>query len=164
MEAFDSKTPPEQCVRHSGTWNANPLAAVAGIATLKILRTGEPQKRSDEAAAWLREGLNRAFMERNINGYFYGNSICHGYFGSIDYDSPSNTMPPIKTPHKVIDPVRAPIWRRILLHLLQQGVDNMGGRQFILSTVHTEEDLAKTVKAFGDALDAIITDGTLRIE
>ena len=161
MEAFNIKTPPERRVMHSGTWNGNPLVAAAGIAALKLLRTGEPQKRADKAAAWLREGCNKTLRERGIEGHFYGRSICHGYLGEGDYEPPNDTMPPTKDIGKLMKPETVPTWNRMLLHLLQRGVDTLRGNLFILSAAHTKEDIDQTVKAFGDSLDAMIAEGSL---
>jgi len=38
----------------------------------------------------------------------------------------------------------------------------MGGNIFILSSAHTEDEINQTVKALGDTLNAIITEGILR--
>jgi len=161
MEVFDSKTPPERRVGHSGTWNANPLVAAAGVAALKLLRTGEPQKKADEAAAWLIEGCNKALKERGIEGRFYGGSMCHGYLGRSDYQPPNDTLPPTRDIGKLTNPETVPIWNRMLLHLLQRGVDALRGNLFVLSAAHTKEDIDQTVRVFGDSLDAMVAEGTL---
>jgi len=44
--------------------------------------------------------------------------------------------------------------------MLQRGVASMGGRGFILSCVHTKEDIDRTVQVLADAIEAIIADGT----
>jgi len=51
--------------------------------------------------------------------------------------------------------------QRLCLHLLQRGVATMGGRIFILSSIHTEADIDQTIKAFSDSLDAMIAEGSL---
>jgi hypothetical protein len=38
----------------------------------------------------------------------------------------------------------------------------MGGRFFIMSAAHTEEDIDQTVKALCDSLEAMIAEGTLK--
>ena len=159
MAAFDSKTPVERRVNHSGTWNANPLVAAAGVAALKLLRTGEPQRRADEAAAQLREGCNKALKERGIEGRLYGgSSIIYLYLGPIDYEPSDHTMPPVRDINRLMTGSGG---RQMTLHLLHRGVATMGTRLFVLSVTHTKEDIDQTVKVFGDSLDAMIADGDL---
>ena len=43
---------------HHGTWNANLLAAGAGLATLRLVATGEPAEIATARADALRTGLN----------------------------------------------------------------------------------------------------------
>src|SRR5438552_989994 len=57
---------------HRGTFNANPLAAAAGIAALKIVATGEPQRRADATAARLREGMQDVLNRHRVAGVVYG--------------------------------------------------------------------------------------------
>lgn len=159
MAAFSPDTPKERRILHSGTWNANPLTAAAGVSACQIYRSGEPQRKAADAAALLREQGNRLLQERGINGAFYGRSIVHLYFGPNDYEPPDNTLPPTRDPHKLLDPETTPKYHRLLLHLLQRGVANMNGWLFVTSAVHTKEDIMKTVEVIGESLDAMISEG-----
>ena len=98
--------------------------------------------------------------ERGIDGRLYGRSIVHLYLGSIDYEPSDDTLPPTRDIRKLTAGARTRM--RLCLHLLQRGVATMGARLFILSIAHTEEDIEQTVKAFGDSLDAMIAEGTLK--
>lgn len=159
MDMLKPKAPPQQCVGHTGTWNANPLTAAAGIAACKLYIGGEVHKRANQLGAYLRKRGNQALKERGINGRLYGRSIDHLYLGPIDYEPSDDTLPPTKDVDKLMAGTLTK--QRLCLHLLHRGVATMGGRVFILSAVHTEEDIDQTVKAFGDSLDAMIADGTL---
>ena len=163
MDAFSTKYPPEQRVRHTGTWNANPLVASAGVAACKLYLTGEPQRRAAEVAALLRSELNRAMQERGISGAFYGKTILHGYLGPREFEPADDMLPPTKDIEKLCDPAMTPIWTRMLLHLLQRGVSNMGGGRYIMSAAHTDEDIGKTVKVFGESLEAMIAEGAFLV-
>src|SRR5207302_5315027 len=56
------ETPPgKPKMQHPGTFNANPLSAAAGIATLKRVATGEACKKANAAARLLRNELNDLF-------------------------------------------------------------------------------------------------------
>jgi glutamate-1-semialdehyde 2,1-aminomutase len=163
MDALSTRVPPEQRVRHTGTWNANPLVAAAGVAACKLYLTGEPQRKAAEAGALLRAGLNAALTERDIPGAFYGKTILHGYLGTRDFEPSTSMLPPTKDIRKLCNSEIAPIWRQMLLHLLQRGVSNMRGSAYVMSAAHTQRDIAETTEAFCQSLDAMIGEGTLSI-
>jgi len=161
MEALSTKTPIQRRIRHTGTWNANPLVAAAGVAACKLYLTGEPQRKATQAAAVLRAGLNKALKERGISGAVYGKTMLHGYLGPREFEPASDMLPPTRDIKKLCNPAVAPTWARMLLHLLQHGVANMGGRLYVMSAAHTEEDIDQTIKAFAESLDAMIAEGSL---
>jgi len=159
MDMLKPKAPPQQFVTHSGTWNANPLAAAAGIAACKLYTGGEVQKRANQLGSYLRKRGNQALKERGIDGRLYSRSIVHIYLGPVDYEPSNDTLPPTRDVDKLM--ARSPAKHRLCLHLLQRGVATMGARLVILSAVHTEEDIDQTVKALCDSLDAMIEEGIL---
>jgi len=159
MDILKPKVPPQYFLRHTGTWNANPLTAAAGVAACRLCRDGEVQKKVNQLGAYLRKRGNQALKERGINARLYGRSIVWLYLGPSDYQPSDDTMPPTRDMRKLM--AGASTRTRLCLHLLQRGVSTMGGRFFILSVAHTEEDIDQTVKAFGDSLDAMIAEGTL---
>jgi len=159
MDILKPKAPPQQFVGHTGTWNANPLTAAAGIAACKLYVGGEVQRRANQLGAYLRERGNQALKERGINACLYGRSIVHIYLGPLDYEPSDDTLPPTKDVGKLT--ARSLAKQRLCLHLLQRGVATMGGRMFILSVAHTEEDIDQTVKALCDSFDAMMAEGTL---
>jgi len=159
MDILKRRTPAQQFLRHSGTWNANPLTAAAGVAACRLYKGGEVQKRVNYLGAYLRERGNLALKERGIKGRLYSRSIVHFYLGPIDYEPSSDTLPPTRDVPKLL--AGMPMKIRLCLHLLHRGVSTMLGRLFILSIAHTEEDIDQTVKAFGDSLDAMMAEGTL---
>jgi len=161
MSAFSPKAPSERRIRHSGTWNANPLAAAAGVAACRLYLTGEPQRKAAEAGTLLRTGLNDAMKARRVSGAYYGKTMLHGYLGPREFEPADDVLPPTKDIKKLCNPEMAPVWNRMLLHLLQRGVSNMRGNLYVMSAVHTQEDIEQTVKAFGTALDAMIAEGAL---
>jgi len=161
LEAFNPKTPKEKRIRHTGTWNANPLLCSAGIAACKLYLSGEPQRKAREAADYLRRKGNQVMKERNISGRLYSRSIVHIYFGPIDYEPPDDTMPPTNDSNKLVSPAMVPIRTRLCLHFLQRGVATQIGRYFALSAAHTKQDIDQTMDAFADSLDAMLHEGTL---
>lgn len=61
-------------VPHPGTWNGNPLNAAAGVAILKELSSGEPQKRAESLAEKLAIGMNTEIRKRNLEACVYNTS------------------------------------------------------------------------------------------
>src|SRR5262249_29618756 len=66
-------------MKHPGTFNANPLSAAAGSATLRIVATGEPCRRANETGRLLRQRLNRLFTEREQDW------VCYGEFSGFKF-------------------------------------------------------------------------------
>jgi len=161
MEAFNPKASPEQCILHSGTWNANPLLCSAGIAACKLYQGGEPQKKARHLADYLREKGNRVLKDLGISGRLYSRSVVHLYLGPIDFEPPDDTMPPTRDIKKIMDPAMEPMQTRLGLHLLQRGIATFGRGFFALSAAHTREDIDQTIDAFADSIDAMINEGTL---
>jgi glutamate-1-semialdehyde 2,1-aminomutase len=147
-------------IGHSGTWNANPLTAAAGVAACKLYKTGEPQRKSAEAAALLRKKGNDYFKQRGINGRLYCRSITHFYIGPLDFEPENDTILPTKNYDNLRIPKLNPVRNLLCLHMLQRGVASMGGRGFILSCAHTEDDIDKTVQVLADSIENMMADGT----
>ena len=161
MKALSPKTPEERRIKHTGTWNANPLLCAAGTAACKLYLNGEPQKRVHQLGAYLREKGNEVLKNRGVSGRLYGRNVIHFYLGPIDYEPSDDTMPPTNDFKQIMNPAVVPIRTRLGLHLLQRGIATMSGRMFILSAAHTENDIDQTIGAFSDSLDAMVAEGTM---
>jgi len=159
FHALSPKASPDKRVIHTGTWNANPLVSAAGIATLKMCQDGKPQKAANDMAAYLRLKGNQLFKDLQVQGYLYGRSITHIYFGPWDYEPADDRTPPTKDMAKIMG--SGALNGRLNLHLLHRGVSTLGGRMFILSCVHTRKDIDKTLAAFAESLQAMLDEGTL---
>jgi len=159
MAAFSPDSPVDRRIPHSGTWNANPLTASAAVAACKLYRDAEIQKKANQIAALLRKKGNRILVNKGISGAFYGRSIVHLYLGSRDFEPEDDSLPPTKDPGKLLNPKNTPTFQRLCIHLLQRGIANMNGWVFVLSAVHSEEDIHKTVEAFTSSIDAMSAEG-----
>jgi len=166
MDALRPKDEKNRSIRHSGTWNANPLTAAAGVAACRLLKGGEVQKKVHDLAASIREKGNEVLEEKDILGRLYGRSIVHIYFGPAESDSSDNTLPPTWDTSKIMSVSKSPMRKRLCLHLLQRGVavGVSGGRFFVMSIAHTHPDIEETIKAFRDSLDAMVAEGSLEKE
>lgn len=159
MAPFSPDMPESKQVKHSGTWNANPMTCAAGIAGLKLIEDGIAQKRANELAEDLRKKGNQVLKEKGISAWLYGRSITHVYIGPLEVEPADETMPPTNDIDKIV--AMLPTKDRLCVHLLQRGVSTLAARAFVLSAVHTEEDIDKTVSALGDALDDMKAEGSL---
>jgi glutamate-1-semialdehyde 2,1-aminomutase len=133
-------------VAHPGTHNAHPLSAAAGVATLTIAASGEPQAEAARLAAELREELTAVFRQRGIPGRAYGeSSTFHLLFG--DDDPPERldaaTLKSSVPPEQVSAALQCA--------MLSAGVHLFHGSGF-LSAAHGDRDVALTIRALDHSL------------
>ncbi|MDE2967136.1 MAG: aminotransferase class III-fold pyridoxal phosphate-dependent enzyme [Chloroflexota bacterium] len=151
-------------VAHPGTFNANPLSAVAGERALRAVAEEDPISIANERAAQLSQGLNHALVEAEVAGCAWADaSMVHLILGqdvarpddgmTWDWDQhggPTSTLP--MTSSEVAWPFR----RAFLNH----GVDLMG-MGALVSCVHTEADIDSTIERFAAALSDLRRDEIL---
>ncbi len=139
-------------VSHPGTFNANPLSAAAGAATLEIAATGEPQQRAGALTLKLIRGMNDVLRVARVPGCVYGDRAAFHLFVGQDGFRPEDAerMLDRALPDRLssgmgrlTQPVRAA--------LLLEGIDPSGpsGR---LSSAHSEADIEQTLAGFERAL------------
>jgi glutamate-1-semialdehyde 2,1-aminomutase len=147
-------------VSHTGTFNGNPLCAAAGIATLKILSSGDPQKHASEMAKLLRKRLQTAIDDRGISGCAYGDSSAyHIYLGGCDLrDECDRVVCLNEDKERPISLGRLFAINATLhgVHLTNRGYDGF------VSAVHTESDIDQTIHAFSKSLDTLVEEGALK--
>ncbi len=141
-------------VAHPGTHNAHPLSAAAGVATLEVAASGEPQAAADRLAGLLREELSAVFRRSGVAGCAYGeSSTFHLMFGHGD--APGGLDPAtLKT--------GVPGWLSPALHcaMLNEGVHLFHGSGF-LSIAHGEREADLTISAFTAALTQLQAEGLI---
>ena len=142
-------------IHHNGTWNSNPLIATTGVTMLNIIAKGEVQPTAEASAKSLADDMNREIEKRGINGcVFNTSSVLHIHLGkcrkcdrTVCYDIEKSTPPEV---------INALHW-----YLLLNGVSMLRGVVGWVSAIHTEEDINRTVTAFGAALDGMVDDGII---
>jgi len=150
-------------VGHPGTFNANPLSAVAGTACLREIGDGRHQAIARSLAVRLRTGMNAELNRHGVPGCVYGQAsefriVLGGESvpGSRDYG-------PRDLPLDLLSQGSPRNVERLLnLSLLSRGV-HLFGNGGMTSSVHTAEDLAQTVEAWSDTLAALQAEGTLLV-
>lgn len=140
---------------HQGTFNANPLSAAAGIATLEAVATGEPNQQANDNADILKKALNEVIAGHDVDWLVYGEFSgikflpnCGGrddaresiFSGTYDYKK-------LKGP----DPAISQGFRTAMQ---LAGVDMMG-MTGLTSSAHTEADLDHVARAFDATLNRL---------
>jgi glutamate-1-semialdehyde 2,1-aminomutase len=135
-----------QRVAHAGTFNANPLTAAAAITTLEIVADPSLQARAGKRGEELRQALREAMRRTGAPGTVYGEaSIYHVSFegapGLAGFDRPR----------------RGDLYQLLRCALINNGVDCSAQHGWI-SSVHTDEDVARTVAAYERAFTAMVAE------
>jgi glutamate-1-semialdehyde 2,1-aminomutase len=139
-----------QRVAHAGTFNANPLSAAAAIATLELCADASLQARANKYGEELRRALTDALKRAGAPGVCYGEaSIYHVSFegkpGLAGFDRPR----------------KGAIYHLLRCALLNNGVDCSMNHGWV-SAMHAEDDLERTVKAYGSAFSAMVAEGAFK--
>jgi glutamate-1-semialdehyde 2,1-aminomutase len=146
-------------VPHQGTYNAGPVSAAAGVATLKQLQSGEPIVRAQKTAAAIRDGINHVTQRRGwpwcAYGLFSDFHIHYGealpadiYAGRIPWQSLKGGIP-----LQLIHQIRT----GFLLH----GVDLAPWPGGFVSAAHTDADVERTIVAFECTINMLIAEEVL---
>ncbi len=134
-------------IAHPGTFNANPLSAAAGIATLTLIAETDACARANRYGAELRLALNRMLEEEGVPWAVYGTfSTFQLYTNPEGLDIRPTAFDPQAVPAATLKAHRDPgLPGRIRLGMLAHGVDLMTGPGGLISAEHGPDDLARTV-------------------
>lgn len=145
-------------VGHPGTFNANPLSAVAGTACLREVADGRHQSRSRALAQRLRGGMNAELARLGIPGYVYGQaSEFRIVLGGDQVPQPRDYDPRDLPLAFLSSGTRRETERLLNLAMLQRGV-HLFGNGGMTSSVHTDDDLSRTVEAWSATLEALLAE------
>jgi glutamate-1-semialdehyde 2,1-aminomutase len=149
-------------ISHQGTHNGHPLAAAAGIATLKLIRDGDACAKATSTATRLRARMNEVLEEERVPWAIYGtHSFFHIYpnprgekFRPTQFDAATLTLDSFKGRNeRTLDKMR--------LAMLVNGVDLKGWRGGLVSAVHSDADIDFTVDAWRKSLHMLKAEGLL---
>jgi glutamate-1-semialdehyde 2,1-aminomutase len=145
MRAFDPRlegTP--DFIAQVGTLNGNPIAAVAGLATLAELRQPQAYARLRDTGRTLRDGLAELVRDSGLPAQVVGETAVFDVVFSRD---------PV-TDYRAILGADGTLMRAFNAECLKRGVLK-GGQKIYVSLAHTAEDVARTLQVFGEALAAL---------
>ena len=147
-----------QRVSHAGTFNANPLAAAAGIATLERIADGEPQRRGNRMGELLRTGMNEAIMRTGADILVYGEASVFNYLVGPARLGLSREQLSSRVDHQVLQAHNTELHHKLRCAMILNGVDIPPFHGWV-SAVHSEEDITLTVAAFEKALQMLQAEG-----
>ncbi|MCS7268657.1 MAG: aminotransferase class III-fold pyridoxal phosphate-dependent enzyme [Geminicoccaceae bacterium] len=152
----------EEKIGHPGTFNANPVSAAAGIATLELVATGEPCAKANGVAAELRRRLNELFAREGVPWAAYGSfSGVHLFVNPNGREIDPLAFDPLALPYQELKARPPRLVHRLRLALLSGGVDVSGQLAMLASATHGEEEVARTVEAFAWAVRRLAREGDL---
>ena len=138
-------SPEVQKIVHSGTLNANPITATAGVATLEQF-TAEEIARINRLGEYLAKGIREVFAKLNIKGQVTG----RGSLQSLHFSQ----VPVVdgKTAKKVAN---QDMLRLLHLALMERGIFTARRGLFAISTPMTEKEISLVITAIDDALNEL---------
>ena len=154
----------QEKIYHPGTFNANPVSAAAGIATLEILSTTDACERANAYGTEVRAKMNQVLEEEGVKWAVYGTySGIHIYTNPDEVDiTPSTFDAQAFIPRMMGKSRGAGITNQVRMGLLVNGVDMNSGPSGTISAMHGEEEMAITVDAFRATIRAMRREGTIQ--
>ena len=143
-------------VYHPGTFNGNPLSAVAGATCLEMIAAEPINERADAMAARLKAGLNEVFTRMEVSGHAYGvASMIHFTLADGDFDREFG--PDVN--RRIKAAAGSAAVTGIKRALQNHGIDIMGRDAFLVSATHNEADIDATLAAFEATLAEVRAEG-----
>ena len=134
----------ERPVLQEGTLNGNPVSAVAGLATLSVLRREGTYERLFDVGRRVRDGLQRLLCEAEIPAQVIGEAPCFEvYFTETEIKDYRSTL---AGDNRLLSD-----FNRLLL---DRGILK-GDTKYYTSTVHTQADVSQTIEAFSSAIGVL---------
>ena len=160
MEGMDfaaTRASGRERVAHQGTYNANPLAAAAGIAALEKVVATDACARASDAAAKLRAGMNEVLTREGVPWAVYGqHSLFHVFTNPTGLAIDARRFDPLAIGFEGLKKTKSPaLANKLRLAMLVAGVDIMGAPGGVVSATHGDREIEHTVAAFEQAVRLI---------
>ena len=145
-------------VYHPGTFNGNPLSAVAGAVCLEMIANEPINQRADAMAHRLKLGLNEVMGKMEVSGHAHGvASMIHLVLADCDCDRGICSM----SHREIKEAIGSPAVTALKRSMQNNGIDIMGRDSFLVSATHTENDIDKTLAAVEKSLAEVREEGLL---
>ncbi len=161
MSLFDITGDPRhdrhERIHHQGTFNANPISAAAGVATLKQAATGRPQAQADRMAALLRDGMEEILERERVAGYAYGDSSgFHVYLEAHPGSGAADRAAVRTTDAARLKGIPADVVTAFQRNLQIRGVEVLSFMAGVTSAAHSEQDIGETLNVFQDTIRTMV--------
>ena len=145
-------------VYHPGTFNANPLSAVAGATCLELIASEPINDVADSMALQLKNGLNDVFSRLEVSGHAHGiASMIHVVMDDCDCDREICTM----SHDRIKSVTKSQVVTSFKRGLVNNGVDIMGRDTFLVSATHSNTEIQNTLDAVERTLHSLREEGLL---
>ena len=165
LDPAAAKASRREKIGHQGTFNANPLCAAAGVATLSLVESSAACARAEATAEELREGLRGVLVEEGVPWGVFGEASVFVVFpnpAGLAID-PAN-FDAAKLGFNGLKGARDPqLNNGLRVALLAHGVDIAGGPGGFVSAAHGEREVAQTLDAWRRALRALKSNGRIAL-
>jgi glutamate-1-semialdehyde 2,1-aminomutase len=150
-------------IGHPGTFNANPVSAAAGVATLEILASTDACARANAYGEALRQQLNEVLEDEGVKWAVHGSySGFHVFTNPEGADiEPGRFDAAAFIPAMLAGKRGAGIASSVRMAMLVNGVDINSGPTGLISATHGEEEMTRTVDAFRATLRSLRREGAL---
>ena len=163
LDFKDTKAKGREKIAHPGTFNANPVSAAAGVATLEILSTTDACARANAYGTEVRQKMNDVLVEEGVKWAVHGSySGMHVYTNPEDDDIAPHSFDAVACiPKMIAKPRGEGVTGKVRMGLLVNGVDINSGPSGTISAMHGEEEMAITVEAFRATIRALKREGAI---
>nr|WP_294552690.1 aminotransferase class III-fold pyridoxal phosphate-dependent enzyme [uncultured Rhodopila sp.] len=161
---FDvAKATGHEKIGHQGTFNANPVSAAAGIATLEILASTDACARANAFGAEVRAKMNEVLEDEGLKWAVYGTySGLHIFTNPDGADIvPGRFDAAAFIPQLMSKPRGINMPAQVRMGMLVNGVDLNTAPSGTISAMHGEEEMAITVDAFRATIRALRREGLI---
>jgi glutamate-1-semialdehyde 2,1-aminomutase len=149
-------------IGHPGTFNANPVSAAAGIATLEILSTTDANAKANAYGETLRKRMNEVLLEEKVKMAVHGSfSGFHVYTNPDKDDITPGQFDASAYITKMINAKKDGFANSLRMGMLVNGVDVNSGPSGTISATHGDDEMNTTVDAFRSTIRALKREGAL---
>ena len=158
-----AKASGKEKVAHLGTFNANPISAAAGIATLELVASTDACARANAFGAEIRTRLNEVLIEEKMKWAVHGSNSGFHIFTNPEGDDvvPGAFDAAAYIPKMLNKPRGEGASGQVRMGMLVNGVDMNSGPSAWISAMHGEEEMAVTVEALRATVRALKREGAV---
>ena len=150
-------------IAHPGTFNANPVSAAAGVATLEILGSTDACARANAFGETVRAKMNEVLEDEGVRWAVHGSySGMHVFTNPDGAEIVPSAFDAAAFIPAMINKARGEgVTGQLRMGLLVNGVDMNSGPSGTISAVHGEEEMAVTVDAFRATIRTLKREGAV---